>query len=218
MTTIDYSVQEMEKLRQPEEALENFKQEELVLSNQTDDWLAERRAQLKVEIALLKEKDDALKAERDEIDEEFTRRFSERGSTSTRTSHYTISLREDFNYPKVEDLTDFEDYVLRTKKLHLFQKRISSNAVKEELAIRQQEYNAFKKILDENQWNDDICKRVYIDLHQEDEELDFVLNRVCVLQTVGQLKSTVEEELKAHLELPGIGVITKQTINAVKRG
>lgn len=191
--------------------------EEIVITEQTDDWLAERRAELKIEIAKIKEQDDALKAEREAIDEEFTRRFLERGSSSTRTSHYTISLREDFNYPKVDDLTDFEDYVLRTKKLHLLQKRISSNAVKEELAIRIQEKEAFTKLLNENNWDDETCREVYCDMHQDENEED-VLSRVAFLSMVQQLKDTVKEELADYANLPGIEVVTKQTINAVKRG
>lgn len=187
------------------------------LTEQTDDWLAERRAELKVEIAQLKEQDDKLKEEREAIDEEFTRRFLERGSSSTRTSHYTISLREDFNYPKIEDQTEVEEFILRTKKLHLLQKRISSNAIKEELAIREQEKNAFIKLLDENNWNDETCKQIYCDMHQDEEE-EYVLNRAFILSHTSQLKNTVEEELANYANIPGIAVVTKQTINAVKRG
>lgn len=187
------------------------------LNETTDDWLAERRAELKVEIAQLKEQDDKLKEEREAIDEEFARRFAERGSSSTRTSHYTISLREDFNYPKVGDLTDFEEYVLRTKKLHLLQKRISSNAVKEELAIRLQEKEAFIKLLNDNDWDNETCKRVYCNMH-EDENEEYVLNRATILDLTGHFKNTVKEELENYANLPGIEVVTKQTINAVKRG
>lgn len=190
------------------------------LSERPDDWLAERRAQLKVEASKVKEQDEKIKEEREAIDEEFMRRFTERGSSSTRAGGYTISLREDFNYPQVEDQTELEEFVLRTKKLHLLQKRISSNAIKEELAIREQEKQGFLKYLEENNWDEKSCSRVYWDLRTEEEKDQDTasVNRHVILLRLGKLQDTVKEELENYANLPGIKVVTKQSINAVKRG
>ena len=192
--------------------------EELKLSDRTDDWLAIRRAQIKPELARLKDQQDVLSEERDNINEDFKRRFAERGSSSTRAGGYTISLSEDFNYPQIEDQTELEEFVLRTKKLHLLQKRISSNAVKEELAIREQEKEGFIKLLEEENWDNQVCVQVYYDMHLEEQEEGALANRIIFLNQIGKLEEVVKEELENYANLPGIKVVTKQTINAVKRG
>lgn len=104
------------------------------LKDLTDDELAESRYLIGQELSALKRQDEMLRSERETIEKEFERRFTERGSTATKTSKYTVSLRVDDKYPDLYDQEAFEAYLLSTQRLYLLQKRLSMAAVQEELA------------------------------------------------------------------------------------
>jgi hypothetical protein len=90
-----------------------------------------------LEIAEFARQEEALRAEKDTIDNEFRRRFEERGATATKTEKWTTFLKIDDAYPELYDRQAFEEYVIRTRDLHLLQTRISVSAVQEELAAGQ---------------------------------------------------------------------------------
>jgi hypothetical protein len=104
------------------------------LSTLTDEELANRRNEIKLELAELARAEETLRAERDNIDAEFRNRFNARGSTATKTANWTTFLKVDDAYPELYDRQEFEEYILKTKDLHLLQSRISISAVQEELA------------------------------------------------------------------------------------
>ena len=190
------------------------------LEERTDDWLAERRDQIKVEISRLKREDEAFKAERDAIDAEFTRRFEERGTSGTRAARFTVSLKEDDNYPQMSDRTAFEDYVLSTGNLHLLQKRLSLSSVTEEHAalgeLRDvylnslkeagEDYNALVSLYNE------LCEEAAITQKVADAD-DLVNNK----SSIEDLRNFLEDEIKRVFHIPGIEIVTKRSINQVKR-
>lgn len=188
---------------------------EIDIKERTDDWLAERRNEIKAELALLKKSDDALRAEREEIDQEFIRRFSERGTRGTRAARFTISLKEDDSYPEIVDRTEFEDYVLSTKKLHLLQKRLSLSAIQEELAVLQEEYDAYATRLESSINKEATAEDIYKELFSSSDD-ELLLNKINILKMTGTLVSTLEQDLKSHFSVPGVDIRKKQTINAVK--
>lgn len=104
------------------------------LQEMTDDELAERRYQLGQQISDLKRQDEVVRSERDAIEQEFFRRFEQRGSTATKTSNFTVSARIDDKYPEIVDRELFEQYVLSEGALFLLQSRLSMSAVQEEVA------------------------------------------------------------------------------------
>lgn len=107
---------------------------EVNLTQQTDDWLADERYRLGRIISQLARKDEIVRACRDSINQEFQRRFDERGSTATKTNDFTISARIDDKYPEIEDRNAFESYILSTGAIYLLQSRLSMSAVQEEIA------------------------------------------------------------------------------------
>jgi hypothetical protein len=185
------------------------------IKERTDNWLAERRNELKVELSDLKKQDDDLRAQRDEIDQEFMCRFETRGTRGTRTARFTISLKEDASYPEIVDRTEFEDYVLSTKKLHLLQKRLSLSAIQEELSVLHEQYEEYKSRLDNSINKETTAEDIYFELFgSEDSEL--LKNKISILRATSSLISTLEQDLKGHFSVPGVDIRTKQTINAVK--
>lgn len=182
------------------------------IEERNDDWLAEQRNKIKLELAELKKQDDELREFRDQIDQEFMRRFEERGTSGTRTSKFTISVREDDSYPEIQDRTEFEDYILRTKNIHLLQKRLSLSAIQEELAAKKEEYASYKEQLDNAIDKEGMAETIYKELFQCPD------NKLEVLKMTKQIVPTLEQELKDFFSIPGIGIVTKKTINAVKRG
>ena len=175
------------------------------LEDQTDDWLAERRDEIKVELAKIKVQEDNFRVEREEIDEEFKRRFKERGASSTKTSKFTTSIKTDFHYPKLVSQTDFEEYVLDTKKLHLLQKRISPAAVKEELSILAQEKAALLQQLEEENWSEDFCRELCF--------MEFDINYPKGLPGIQDL---VKNKIEEHYSIPGVEIVEKEVINQVR--
>lgn len=184
---------------------------EILITERTDDWLAERRSQIRAEISALTRKEEELKAEREFIDQEFTRRFAERGTSGTRTSNYTVSMKEDDLYPEIDDRTAFEEYVLETKRLHLLQKRLSMSAIKEELAAMAQERAAYIKELEAADYSPAVCKRI---LQEQGDYSDYKFE---LIQRSGGLKQEVLRQLEERFTIPGINIVTKNTINQVKR-
>lgn len=203
--------------------------EPIKLKDRTDDWLAERRNELKLEISKLKRQDEELKAERDDIDSEFMARFTARGTSGTRTARFTISARVDAAYPEVEDRNEFEAYLLKTGKLHLLQKRLSLGSVKEEQDIMKQEKEAWTTYLDDNKWSTESCEHVLEELYEmqadvEDEE-EYEAFQEEYKMRIGTLANASNEVIKQatktllddQYSIPGVGVAEKLTINQVKR-
>jgi hypothetical protein len=188
---------------------------------QTDDWLAERRNEIRLEISELARKEEALKAERDEIDQIFIERFRERQTSGTRAGRFTVSMRMDDNYPEVTDRTVFEEYVLKSGKLHLLQKRLSLSSVKEELAAFVQEHAAAVKALEEANFSKEACAKVLQDIQDEswteEQRESLAENKLNVLLTTGRLKEAVLSELDEYYKIPGVNVVSKLTINQVRR-
>ena len=121
---------------EPDEVGSNAGEDEIFIPMlMTDDELAETRAALREDISALRRRDELLKARKADIDSEIERRLRERGTTSTGTSRYTLSLVEDVAYPQVTDRTAFENYVLKKKSLHLLQFRLSQKALQEEMEL-----------------------------------------------------------------------------------
>jgi hypothetical protein len=202
---------------------------EISLDERTDNWLAERRDQIKQAVSALKRQDEAFKAERDAIDEELVARFDERGTSGTRASRFTISMKIDDNYPICSDRTTFEEYLLTTKKLHLLQKRLSLSAVQEELAILNEERKAYLMRIEEasNQQSEAIA--IYHELHEYDtfgpdaSHDGMALHERALQDRINQLINdkilinTVKQELADRCVIPGIEISQKLTINQVKR-
>lgn len=181
----------------------------VALKEQSDDELAERRYQIKGELAELEGQVSALKDEREEIDEEFKRRFNERGSTSTKTTRSRISLRRDIAYPMLADATAFEDYVLENKAIHFLQKRINLSAINEELAAMKQEREAYLKLLEDNNWSKETCYQVLGEINITSSVIKPIIQDL----SEEVLRSVVEAELTNKFSIPGIELITKETIN-----
>lgn len=196
---------------------EMFVEPVITLQDRNDDWLGEKRNDIKLQLSVLKKQEDALRELRDEIDEELMRRFNERGTSGTRTSRFTISVREDDSYPEIEDRTLFEDYVISTKKIHLLQKRLSLSAIQEELAAMQEEYTTYKDKLSKSINKDATAESIYKELFGSDDN-ELLENKISILKQLDKLVPTLEEELKDYFSVPGIRVVTKKSINSVKRG
>lgn len=188
---------------------------EISLAERTDDWLAERRNEIKLVLAEAKKQEEALRLERELIDQEFIDRFEKRGTKGTQAARFTVFMKEDANYPEIINRSDFEEYVLNTRKLHLLQKRLSLSAIQEELAALQEEYNFYKDRLANSVNKDEEAERIYKDLFGtgDDELLD---NKIHILKWTQKIVPTLEQELKDHFSVPGVDVRMKQTINAVK--
>lgn len=215
--TIAYNIATLEAVETEIQAREMFIEPVITLQERNDDWLGEKRNDIKLELAKLKKQEDALRELRDEIDDELMRRFEERGTSGTRTARFTISVREDDSYPEIEDRTLFEDYVISTKKIHLLQKRLSLSAIQEELAAMQEEYNNYKDMLVKSSNKEATAEKIYYELFGSDDN-ELLGNKINILKQLGKLVSTLEEELKDHFSVPGIRVVTKKAINSVKRG
>jgi hypothetical protein len=204
------------------ERLEQEVKDRDLFEERTDDWLAERRAAVRLQITGLTKQQEALAAERDEIEQEFFRRFTERNTSGTRTSRYTISAKQDDHYPEMQDRMEFEQYVLATGKLHLLQKRLSLTAIREELdALADQKANYLEN-LTEAGWEEDTCRYVLVSLAQERGEEpineEVIENKIKVLSVTNRLKEGMFEALDQHYSIPGVGISTKLTLNQVKRG
>lgn len=184
---------------------------EILITERDDNWLAERRSQIRQELSANTRKEEELKAERKFIDQEFTRRFNERKTSGTRTANYTLSMEEDSLYPEIEDRTAFEEYVLDTGHLHLLQKRLSLSSVKEELAAMAQERASYIKELEGSNYDPQVCKRI---LQERGEYSDY---KFSLIQQSGGLKQEVLRQFEERFTIPGVNIITKTTINQVKR-
>lgn len=181
------------------------------LEERGDNWLVDRRYEIKEALAEVNKQEEILKEERNEIDNELLRRFAERGTTGTKTDRFTVSVREDDNYPEVEDRTVFEEYVLDTGKLHLLQKRVALKALREELQVLEEEYATYLEELEENEWHDDACVHVL-------SQLDVPTTKIETMQQLGKLEELTKNELEEYYTIPGVNIVTKLTINQVKKG
>lgn len=184
------------------------------LQDRTDSWIADRRDAIAKEISRLKRQDEDLKAERDDLDQELRRRFDGRGTTGTQTKNFTISLKEDDNYPETYDRTAFEQYVLDTGKIHLLQKRLSMASVQEELMALREEHEALLKELADHGETDEAAIAIYRKLYGESELLTAKIN---VLKLTGTLVSTLKQELLDYFSIPGVHIVTKYSITSKKR-
>ena len=194
---------------------------EIELAERTDDWLAERRAAIRLEITKLTKQQEALAAEREEIEQEFFNRFTERNTSGTRTSNYTISAKQDDHYPEVEDRTEFEQYLLKTGKIHLLQKRLSLTSIREELDIMKEQKEAYLNDLEAASWDIETCRYVLVSLADSyDEPINeqVIENKLATLQATNTVKEGMKDTLNQHYSIPGIGISTKLTLNQVKRG
>jgi hypothetical protein len=214
------------------------------LKDQTDDQLAERRAELRTETSLLKRKGEQIAAERDDIDAEFKRRFQERNITGTRCQLYTISLRKVDNYPQIVDRNMLEEFILASGKLYLLQNRVAQKHIQEELAVMKDEVEAFKQRLDEIKTESlrlELEEKSDEEKAQNNENLEIValdilswiddlgcptdinilksrLDRLKIMyKPTSVLINVLSEMLDASLTIPGIQMVTKETINQIKR-
>lgn len=187
------------------------------LDERTDDWLAERRNEIRGELSDNARKEETLKAERDEIDQEFVRRFRERQTSGTRAGRFTISMKMDDNYPEVTDRTSFEQYVLESGKLHLLQKRLSLSSVKEELAAFEQERKASLKKLNEEGFTREVCFTALSEIQEDHYPDDIINNKLDIWTATGRLEEGIVAEINEHYTIPGVNVVSKLTINQVKR-
>lgn len=184
------------------------------LQDRTDSWIADRRDAIGKEISKLKRQDEELKAERDDLDQELRRRFDERGTTGTQTKNFTISLKEDDNYPETYDRTSFEEYVLSTGKIHLLQKRLSMASVQEELMALREEHETLLKELEVSGESDETAVAIYKKVFGESELLTAKIN---VLKLTGTLVPTLKQELADYFSIPGVHIVTKYSITSKKR-
>jgi hypothetical protein len=184
---------------------------EYLISERSDDWLADRRVELKKLSSAYKKQAEAVEEEVSEIEEEWRRRFTERGSSGTTTSKYTVTISQDDHYPEITDREDLDGYILSTKKLHLLQKRLSLTAAREELDAMQNEKEAWIEKLDEQGWTPDVCANCFSELGLNDVGLKIFFNQ-------GRLEEFVRNQLDAHFSIPGLGITTKLTLHQSKRG
>jgi hypothetical protein len=153
----------------------------------------------------------AVEEEVSEIEEEWRRRFTERGSSGTTTSKYTVTISQDDHYPEITDREGLDDYILSTKKLHLLQKRLSLTAAREELDAMENEKVAWLEKLDEQGWTQDACANCFSELGLNNTGLKIFFNQ-------GRLEEFVRNQLDSHFSIPGLGITTKLTLHQSKRG
>lgn len=202
--------------------------EAIPLKERSDDWLAERRGELRKELSEVSDREKAFRQERNDIDQEFMDRFTARETSGTRTDRYTISCKQDDAYPEVEDRTDFENFVLETGKIHLLQKRLSLAAIKEELSEMERTRESLLEILDEEKWSEESCVDVLTTLFNE--TLDTVSDtsqhdglkngfdsKLSLIKKLGTLQDFTKDEIDSQYIIPGISLVTRMTINQVKR-
>lgn len=214
--SIGMSIKSLEKAEEIVKDRELIKESiPIPLEDRNDEWLADRRAEIRSEIAELARKEEVLKAERDSIDQEFMDRFAARGTSGTRTSRFTISIRTDDNYPEVEDREEFEKYLLETGKLYLLQKRLSLSSVKEELAAMEQEKAAILEELEEQAWSDDACIKTLKNLNEDNDLID---RKIMALKLVDKLVEVTKNDIEEHFSIPGVNIVSKLVVNQVKRG
>ena len=183
-----------------------------------DDVLADRRYEIRGEISQLKRLDEALKAERNSIDQEFTRRFKERGSTGARTANSTITLNVEDHYPEVYDRQEFETYVLHTGKLHLIQKRVAMGSLQEEIMVLEEEVTIWRTRYKEAKTDveqQEVARKIMQELLEIPS--DSIDEKLTILVLTKQLDQYIENALKEHASIPGINLVQKETINQVKR-
>jgi len=187
------------------------------LENLTDDDLAERRAELKKVVLpdLNKAKQEAT-AELDDINQEFFRRFAERNSSGTKAAGYSISMILDDKYPELVDRESFFDYLIKTGKTHLMQKRLSLNAIREETDLLEEEKERWLERLEESGWDAAVCKeclehiteRQVSEMANSQEEVDRLRNeaaqRITVLETVGSWEDSTKMALEDFYQIPGV--------------
>jgi hypothetical protein len=187
------------------------------LENLTDDDLAERRAELKkVVLPDLNKKKQEATAALDDINQEFFRRFSERNSNGTRAAGYVISMTLDDKYPELVDRESFFDYLIKTAKTHLMQKRLSIGAIREELDLLTDEKERWLEKLEETEWSADVCKeclehiaeRQISEMTSSQEEADKIrretAQKLAVLETVGTWKDSTKMALDDFYQIPGV--------------
>jgi len=203
--------------------------DEIVLENQTDDWLADNRKEIQLQISVLKRQEEDLRAYLDDIDQEFKRRFAERQSEGTQTSNWTLGLKIDDHYPEVQDRQEFEEYLLKTKKLHLLQKRLSMTAIREELDALRDEKQHWLDELKDNNWDEDTCRRTLEWIHNSecdqydysDEEKEGIdaqfANRLRVIAATKRWKDSTQSAIDDYYRVPGVGLSQKTTITQRKR-
>ena len=184
---------------------------EYLVAERSDDWLADRRDELKKLSSSYTKQAKAVDEEIAEIEEEWRRRFTERGSSGTTTSKFTITISQDDHYPEITDREDLDDYILSTRKLHLLQKRLSLTAAREELDAMENEKVAWIEKLEDNGWSSEACAECFSELELDDVGLKIFLNQ-------GRLEEFVRNQLDSHFSIPGLGITTKLTLHQKKRG
>ena len=212
---------EFEKLNIVEQEVQNRElliEHPITLQERSDDWLAARRGDIRKELSILSKQEDELKEERELIDVEFKRRFDERGTSGTRTSLYTITMKEEDNYPEVYDRTEFENYILETQKIHLLQKRLSMGAIQEELAVLKEDYLSYLTRLEESSCPKEEAVLIYKELFGDVVHAEQLENKINILKKTDTLVDTLKQELQDYANIPGIKLVKKLTINAKKRG
>lgn len=202
---------------------------EITLEERTDDWLADKRKDIEKEISTLKRQGEELTAQKKDIEDEFFRRFTERNSQGTTTSDWSLTVKVDDAYPTISERNEFEEYMLKTGKIHLLQKRLSIKAIREELDLMTSEKATWIEELDENDWDDQSCIRALTWMSEdelytlgasEEERKDAeaqLATKLAVLQTTNQLKQATEAALEQHYKVPGIDLEQKLTLYQRKR-
>jgi hypothetical protein len=218
-------------LEQVEEAAAEFLEAtpEFNLEDRTDDWLADKRKEIEKSISILKREQEQLTAEKKDIEDEFFRRFSERNSQGTTTANWALSAKIDDAYPTVGDREVFEEYMLKTGKLHLLQKRLAVTAIREELDLMAAEKAHWLEELEENQWDTETCERALRWMHEEEQDQynmseeeritsDAAFdNKMLVVKQLGQLSQVAKETIENHYKVPGIDLEQKLTLYQRKR-
>lgn len=198
------------------------------LTEVSDDWLAERRDILRKRKSRVRRIDEAVAADMDAVEQEFYRRFAERNSKGTRTNKFMMSLVIDDHYPEITDKTEFDNYVLSTKKLHLMQKRLSMTAMREELDLLLEEKKDWLERLEEGGWSKDLCTKCleHITYRQIDETCDTpeeeatledqLASKLAVLEAVGNWKDATKLALEDYYRIPGVNLVQKMKLSQKK--
>jgi hypothetical protein len=198
------------------------------LTETSDDWLAERRDMLRKRKSRVRRIDEAIAADLDAVDQEFYRRFSERNSKGTRTNKFMMSLVIDDHYPEITDKTEFDNYLLKTKKLHLMQKRLSMTSVREEQDLLRKDKQDWLERLEEDGWSKELCTKCleHITYCQIDETCDTeeeaavleeqLASKLAVLEAIGNWRDATKLALEDYYRIPGVNLVQKMKLSQKK--
>jgi hypothetical protein len=204
-------------------------EEPVFLAEQTDDWLADRRKELQADASRLKREGEAIKAEIDEIELEFNRRFAERNSTGTQTNRWTLSQQIDDHYAVIENREDYDRYRLASQKLYLSESRLARKSIREELDLLETEKQHWLEELEENGWDVETCTKCLehitnrkMDEHALTPEEAAVMqqeheHRLNVLRAVGNWRDATTNALNDFYRIPGVVMREKITLSQRKR-